>query len=42
MNENLNVIVTEEDGRWNDEDWLTEQASISAMQDAVDHGVEVG
>jgi len=42
MNDNLNVIVTEEDERWNDEAWLTEQADISAMQDAVDHGVEVG
>ena len=38
---NENVIVTEEDERWNDEAWLTEQADISAMQDAVDHGVEV-
>lgn len=41
MNENLNVIVTE-DGRWDDEAWLTEQASISAMQDAFENGVEVG
>ena len=42
MNDNLNVVVTEEDGRWNDESWLTEQASISAMNDKIDNGVEVG
>ena len=40
--ENLEVIVTEEDGRWNDEVWLTEQAELSAMEDAVNNGVEVG
>jgi len=43
--DNLNVVIEDlsvEDGRWNDEAWLTEQATISAMQDAVDNGVEVG
>ena len=42
MNDNLNVVVTEEDGRWNDDAWLTEQAEISAMQDSIEKGTEVG
>lgn len=37
--ENLQEIVTEEDGRWEDEVWLAEQAAISAMEDAVNNGV---
>lgn len=42
MNENLQVIVTEEDGRYDDPVWLTTQAELSAMQDAVEHCVSVG
>ena len=42
MNDNLNVLVTEEDGRWDDQVWLTEQANISAMDHSVDVGTEVG
>jgi hypothetical protein len=38
MNENLNVIVTE-DGRWNDESWMNNQANISAMQNDLENGV---
>lgn len=36
MNENLNVVVTEEDGRWDDDEWLTEMATISAMEDSLE------
>jgi len=42
MNENLNVVVTEEDGRWEDVVWVNEQASLSAMEDMVEKGVQVG
>ena len=42
MNDNLNVVVTEEDGRWSDDAWLTKQANISAMDHSVDVGTEVG
>lgn len=41
--ENLNVEVSMmEDGRWDDTAWLTKQAETSAMEDAIDNGVEVG
>jgi hypothetical protein len=33
MNDNLQVVLTDSDGRWEDEVWLTEQANISAMED---------
>lgn len=42
MNENLQVVVTEEDGRWNDEAWVNEQAEISAMWNSIEKGTEVG
>lgn len=42
MNDNLMVVETVEDGRWNDDAWLTEQAELSAMQDSVERGTEVG
>lgn len=42
MNKNLTLVVTEEDGRWDDEVWLAEQAAISAMEDAVNNGLDVG
>jgi hypothetical protein len=37
MNNNLQVLLTVEDGRWDDEVYLNEQVSMSAMQDAADN-----
>lgn len=41
MNDNLMVVETMEDGRWNDEAWVTEQAEISSMQESIERGTEV-
>lgn len=45
MNDNLMLIWTdlmEMDDRWSDDRWLTEQANLSAMEDMVEKGVNVG
>ena len=36
MNDNLNVVVTEEDGRWEDQEWLEHQAELSACEDRIE------
>jgi hypothetical protein len=45
MNDNLNVVFEDfsaMDGRWDDDNWVANQASISAMCDSIENGREIG
>ena len=40
MLNNLEIEMTMNDGRWDDENWVNEQAEISACQDSYERGLE--
>lgn len=45
MDKNLEVKVTtmvDDDGRWNDEQWIAEQAELSATMNAYENSQAVG
>lgn len=44
MDKNLEVEVTTmvDDERWDDVGWVAAQAALSAMQQAIDNGQEIG
>jgi hypothetical protein len=43
MNDNVQVEMTNmDDGRWEDVEWVNEQAELSATMDAYEHSQAVG